>query len=174
MPERHSKVIHYSVSMPRYIALMLSVWGLLVAMTLHAQAETNAPMATNQASVSHTTTQTTGHIDAVHALIDRHVSAIRTRDATQAYQLISQNGQLRYGTPKTYWRDVRQNMRLLFNHNSYSFLGNNQVNDMLIQKVNMIDKDGKENLVIFRLKQDSDKSWRIENVIITSNDDSIA
>jgi hypothetical protein len=170
MPERHSKVIHYSVSMPRYIALMLSVWVLLVAMTLRAQAETSAPMATNQASAN----QTIGHIDAVHALIDRHVSAIRTRDATQAYQLISQNGQLRYGTPKTYWRDVRQNMRLLFNHNSYSFLGNNQVNDMLIQKVNMIDKDGKENLVIFRLKQDSNMSWRIENVIITSNGDSIA
>ena len=142
MPERRSKVIHYSISMPRYIALMLSVWVLLMAMMFQAQAETPVPMATNQASAN---------IDAVHSLIDRHVSAIRTRDAAQAYQLISQDGQQRYGTPKTYWRDVRQNMRLLFNHNSYSFLGNNQVNDMLIQKVNMIGKDGQENLVIFRL-----------------------
>ena len=170
MPERHNKVIHYSLSMPKYIMMIVSACLFLVAFALQAYAETPQSN-TNPVSIHQHNPETA---DGVHRLIDKHVRAIRSRNANQAYHLISLNGQEKYGTAKHYWRDVRENMRLLFNHNSYEFLGRNTVNGMVIQKVNMIDKNGKENLVIFRVIRDKADNWRIENVIITGTNESIA
>lgn len=167
MPERHNKVIYYSLSMPRYVFMVLSIGLFVMAFAMQALAQsgqTQNPTYYNSAE----------QLDPVHQLIENHVSAIRSRDPSQAYRLISLHGQEKYGTPKLYWRDVRQNMRLLFNHNSYKFMGRNTVNGMIIQKVNMIDQDGKENLVIFRVLQDNENSWRIENIIITSPDEAMA
>jgi len=167
MPEGRSKVICYSDLMPRYIIMATGALLLLCAFSLQALAaeQQNAPPSYTAQSQLH---------DPVHQLIDTHVKAIKTRDATQAYHLISMNGQEKYGTAKLYWRDVRQNMRLLFNHDSYKFMGRNTVNGMVIQKVNMVDEKGKENLVIFRVMQDQSNVWRIENIIITNTDDTMA
>jgi len=108
MPEGRSKVICYSDLMPRYIMAAASAFLLLCAFSLQALAaeQQNAPSSyTAQSQLN----------DPVHQLITSHVRAIKTRDAAQAYHLISMNGQEKYGTAKLYWRDVRQNMRLLFN-----------------------------------------------------------
>lgn len=135
--------------------------------SLQAQAESNQKQ---DVSAIHLTIDK----DKIHNLIEHHVDAIRTRDATKAYDLITLRGQEKYGTPKLYWRDVRKNMRLLFSHASYEFLGQNTVKNTIIQKVNMIDHDGKHHLVIFRVKKDINQDWRIENVIITTKDDNLA
>jgi hypothetical protein len=167
MPEGRSKVIYYSDLMPRYIIMAASAVLILCVFSLQALAagEQSAPTSYNAQSLQR---------DPVHQLIESHVQAIKTRNAAEAYHLISMNGQEKYGTPKSYWRDVRQNMRLLFNHNSYKFMGRNTVNGMVIQKVNMSDDKGKESLVIFRVLQDDKQAWRIENIIITNTGETMA
>lgn len=167
MPEGRSKVIYYSDLMPRYIIMAASTVLILCVFSLQALAagEQSAPTSYNAQSLQ---------LDPVHQLIESHVQAIKTRNAAEAYHLISMNGQEKYGTPKSYWRDVRQNMRLLFNHNSYKFMGRNTVNGMVIQKVNMSDDQGKESLVIFRVLQDDKQVWRIENIIITNTGETMA
>ncbi|MGN7502326.1 MAG: DUF4864 domain-containing protein [Alphaproteobacteria bacterium] len=169
MPEGRSKVICYSDVVPRYILMALSPALLLFALSTKV-------FAADQNVISNSAHFKSLNIapmmnDPVHELIERHVRAIRTRDADRAYHLISVNQQESYGTSKKYWREVRDNMRLLFNHTSYKFLGQNHINGMVIQKVSMIDHDGKENLVIFRVKKDSADLWRIENIIVTSASD---
>ena len=168
MPEGRSKVICYSDLMPRYIIAVLSALFFMAAFSLQALAA-DAPAAPFK---SYATAPL--YADPVHALIDSHVQAIKARDATEAYHLISMRGQEKYGTPNLYWRDVRQNMRLLFNHNSYKYMGRNTVNGMVIQKVNMTDDKGKESLVIFRVLQDDKQIWRIENIIITNTGETMA
>ena len=169
MPEGRSKVIHYSDLLPRYILMAVAtafvIWAFCAKI---ASAETNLTGLDNGFNSDYVSPAV---IDPIHELIDRHVRAIRARNADRAYHLISLTQQESYGTAKEYWRDVRDNMRLLFNHRSYKFLGQNQINGMIIQKVSMTDPSGKENLVIFRVKQNDANMWRIENVIVTSSSD---
>lgn len=109
--------------------------------------------------------------DPVHQIIKDHLAAIKARDADQAFSLTARSLHEKFNDAKNFLVSVRLEYRPIYNHISYSFLerwdsGDREQGNAIVQKVRIEDRYGANVTVIYRIKEDSSKIWRIDSFAV--------
>ncbi len=105
----------------------------------------------------------------IQALIRGQLSAIRDRNAEQAYGYVSENLHHRYRTPGAFLNQMRYVYRPIYNHVQHRFLDFSMTGNSIIQKVGLTDRAGHEVVVIYRLVPQDDNTLRIESFAVLGN-----
>lgn len=104
--------------------------------------------------------------DPVQDTIMRQLAAIKSRDAGQAFSLISESMHDKYKNPKNFLGHMRFEFRTLYNHTDYRFLDRHEIGSGMIQKVQVTTMDDEPVLVIFKLEETDTGSWVIDSFTI--------
>lgn len=105
-------------------------------------------------------------IDPVQSIIIKQLAAIKSRDAGQAFSLISESMHNKYKNPKNFLGHMRFEFRTLYNHSDYTFLDRHELPNAIIQKVQIKTPENDPVLVIYKLEKADTGSWVIDSFSI--------
>ncbi len=131
------------------------ICALLTVIAISAQAE--------EKSLPQPVAHVTETINPVHDLIRKQLKAIKARDADRAYALTTNNFHEKFDTADEFLSHLRFEVRTIYNHGDYKFLGQHNSQKGLVQKIEMEDSDGDPITVIYRLKQQDNGEWLIDS-----------
>ena len=133
-----------------YLAFSMAAFLMLIAY-FAGRAEAAGPDGLNEGAYSSFTAMTKRLDDPVENIIAQQLFAIRSRNAARAFSLTSTGLHDKYTDEEDYLQKIRFKARPIYDFKDYKFLDRHEVNGGMIQRVEMIDSDGKSNIVIFRL-----------------------
>jgi hypothetical protein len=97
----------------------------------------------------------------VRAVVEGQLAALAQDDAIKAFSFAAPNVREAVGTATQFMAMVLKNYPAIYRPASSAFLKPEGHDDYVIQRVHMIDADGKAWLAIYSLQRQKDKSWRI-------------
>lgn len=108
----------------------------------------------------------------IHELIREQLTAIRARDAEQAFALTTGALHEKYDTAGKFLSEMRFMYRPVYNHESYRFLEQVETDTGgLIQRVEVEYPHGDPTVVIYRLKRTADGEWAIDSFSLVEDDE---
>lgn len=135
---------------------------LLTIVAISAQAEEN--------NLSQPVSHIAKSINPAQNLITRQLDAIMERDADLAYSMTTNNFHEKFGTAKDFLSHIRFQLRPVYNHVNYTFIGQHNSQKGLVQKLEMDDRYGDPVTVIYRLEQQDSGQWLIDSFTILDLD----
>lgn len=103
----------------------------------------------------------------VDKVIKEQLEAIRARNDRTAYELNTEAVKADYEDPQSFMRMVRREKPSLYNHVAYEILTTVRP-DSKFHKVRLTDRYGEYSIAMFKMQQDEQGAWRIEDVIMLS------
>lgn len=109
-------------------------------------------------------------VDPIHDIIVKQLKAFRDRDAAAAYALTSTDIREKYLDAKAFLHNVRVTYRALYENASYTFLERSEINGSHIQKMEIVDSDGKTATVLCRIVKNDSGEWMIDSYMVLESD----
>ena len=100
----------------------------------------------------------------IKKVIRLQIEAMRRDDWDEAFKYASRDIQLSFGSPKTFRKMVLAKYRIVYQPRLLSFKKIKLVNGILAQGVYMVDDRGKSAMVVYFMRQDENRNWRINGV----------
>ena len=100
----------------------------------------------------------------IKKIIRLQIEAMRRDDWDEAFKYASQDIQLSFGNPKIFRKMVLTKYRIVYQPRLSSFKQIKLVNGIPAQGVYMVDDRGKSALVVYFMRQDENRNWRINGV----------
>jgi hypothetical protein len=100
----------------------------------------------------------------IKKVIRQQIEAMRRDDWDEAFKYASRDIQLSFGNPKIFRKMVLAKYRIVYQPRLLSFKKIKLVNGVPAQGVYMIDDRGKSAMVVYFMRQDENKNWRINGV----------
>ncbi|QQG36612.1 MAG: DUF4864 domain-containing protein [Micavibrio aeruginosavorus] len=108
----------------------------------------------------------------IQSLIIRQLAAIKERQSDEAYALTTGALHQKYETANQFMSMMRFSRRPIYNHVSYKFLDQAQVQDgTVIQRLEIRHTHGAPATAIFRLQRTPDGEWGIDSLSILEDDE---
>ena len=100
----------------------------------------------------------------IKKVIRLQIEAMRRDDWDEAFKYASRDIQLSFGSPKIFRKMVLSKYRIVYQPRLSSFKKIKLVNGIPAQGVYMIDDRGKSAMVVYFMRQDENRNWRINGV----------
>ena len=100
----------------------------------------------------------------IKKVIRLQIEAMRRDDWDEAFKYASRDIQLSFGSPKIFRKMVLAKYRIVYQPRLSSFKKIKLVNGVLAQGVYMVDDRGKSAMVVYFMRQDENRNWRINGV----------
>ena len=100
----------------------------------------------------------------IKKVIRLQIEAMRRDDWDEAFKYASRDIQLSFGSPKIFRKMVLAKYRIVYQPRLSSFKKIELVNGIPAQGVYMVDDRGKSALVVYFMRQDENRNWRINGV----------
>ncbi len=107
---------------------------------------------------------------AIRSVIQAQLAAFRADDAELAFSYASPSIREKFGVAGHFLAMVRGAYPVVRRPESVGFLLAQAVDDEVIQRVRMTDRNGTAWLAIYRMRRQIDHSWRIDGCIVTPDD----
>ena len=108
--------------------------------------------------------------DAIHAVIEGQLDALRGDDASAAFAFASPGIQTQFGDAATFLDMVRRGYAPVYHPRSHAFGPLVKMEGRTVQKLDVIGPDGQRALALYVMEQQSDGSWRISGCMLTESD----
>ncbi len=105
--------------------------------------------------------------DDIRAVIEAQLTAFRADDAELAFSYASPAIRAKFGVAGYFMAMVRGAYPVVYRPESVAFLLAQIVDNDLIQRVRMTDRNGVAWLAIYRMQRQSDRKWRIDACVVT-------
>jgi hypothetical protein len=109
-------------------------------------------------------------VDPPEKIIEKQLKAFRDREAIDAYSFVSENLKHKYQDADHFLMMMRFTVQPLTSHLSYRILEASQLSDGLVQKVEMLRKDGTYVTVLYKLVQNEKGRWVIDGYTLLDNE----
>ena len=100
----------------------------------------------------------------IKKVIRLQIEAMRRDDWDEAFKYASRDIQLSFGSPKIFRKMVLAKYRIVYQPRLSSFKKIELVNGIPAQGVYMVDDRGKSAMVVYFMRQDENRNWRINGV----------
>ncbi len=100
----------------------------------------------------------------IKKIIRLQIEAMRRDDWDEAFKYASRDIQLSFGNPKIFRKMVLAKYRIVYQPRLLSFKKIKLVNGIPAQGVYMVDDRGKSAMVVYFMRQDENRNWRINGV----------
>ena len=100
----------------------------------------------------------------IQKVIRLQIEAMRRDDWDEAFKYASRDIQLSFGSPKIFRKMVLAKYRIVYQPRLSSFKKIELVNGIPAQGVYMVDDRGKSAMVVYFMRQDENRNWRINGV----------
>ena len=100
----------------------------------------------------------------IKKIIRLQIEAMRHDDWDEAFKYASRDIQLSFGNPKIFRKMVLAKYRIVYQPRLSSFKKIKLVNGIPAQGVYMVDDRGKSAMVVYFMRQDENRNWRINGV----------
>ena len=100
----------------------------------------------------------------IKKIIRLQIEAMRRDDWVEAFKYASRDIQLSFGNPKIFRKMVLAKYRIVYQPRLLSFKKIKLVNGIPAQGVYMVDDRGKSAMVVYFMRQDENRNWRINGV----------
>jgi hypothetical protein len=108
--------------------------------------------------------------DAIGAVVNQQLEAFRRDDAQAAYGLASPNIQRMFGDPPHFMAMVQQGYPPVYRPRS-AHIGDIVMRDgRIVQRVDIVGPDGKDELALYSMEKEADGLWRIDGCQLTAPD----
>ena len=107
-------------------------------------------------------------------IVSNHLQAIRQQDAHKIWEFVSEDYKKDFRSPNEALRDLRTNKKLLHDHVSFTLMERIDQNDSVIEKVELVTRNGGTALAFYRLKKNKDGIWKVDHItLLESNSKAI-
>ncbi len=108
-------------------------------------------------------------IETPETVIEKQLRAFREREAVNAYSYASEHLKSKYNDADHFLMMMRFTVQPLTVHVSYDLLESSQIGDGIVQKVEMLKKDGTSVLILYKLVQNTHGQWTIDGYTVLDN-----
>lgn len=105
----------------------------------------------------------------VRAVVQGQLTALARDDARKAFSYAAPNVREAVGSAAGFLDLVRRSYPVVYRPASVAFLKPESQDGLVIQRVQMLDHQGKDWLAIYSLQRQKDKAWRITGCQVVSN-----
>jgi Domain of unknown function (DUF4864) len=105
----------------------------------------------------------------VRIVIQGQLAALARDDADKAFTFAAPNVREAVGTAKRFLAMVRKNYPMIYRPASAAFLKPEGHDDLVIQRVQILDADDNDWLAIYSLQRQKDRAWRITGCKVVAN-----
>lgn len=105
----------------------------------------------------------------VRAVVQGQLTALARDDARKAFSYAAPNVREAVGSAAGFLDLVRRSYPVVYRPASVAFLEPESQDGLVIQRVQMLDHQGKDWLAIYSLQRQKDKAWRITGCQVVSN-----
>jgi Domain of unknown function (DUF4864) len=106
----------------------------------------------------------------IRATIEAQLAAFRVDDAELAFSYATPGIRAHFVVADYFMAMVRGSYPVVYRPETVGFLLGQAIDGAAIQRVRMTDRQGAAWLVIYRMQQQSDRSWRIDGCVVTRDD----
>lgn len=103
-------------------------------------------------------------------VVSGHLQAIRQQDAHKIWDFVSQEYKEDFRSPNEALRDLKNNKKLLHDHISYTLIETMDQKDSVIEKVELVTRNGGKALAFYSLKQNPDGIWKVDHITLLETD----
>lgn len=111
------------------------------------------------------------YTEPVHQIIEKQLRAFREYDAEKAYGYNSNAFKERYQNKDHFMLMMRLTYKPLTSHLSYTFLDVAEISGRIVQKVEMMNKDGSAVIMMVYLKQNDRGTWLIDGYTLLDSEE---
>ncbi len=104
---------------------------------------------------------------AIRSVIQAQLAAFRSDDAELAFSYASPTIREKFGVAGHFLAMVRGAYPVVYRPESVAFLLAQAIDDEVIQRVRMTDRQGSAWLAIYQMQRQGDRSWRINGCVVT-------
>jgi hypothetical protein len=105
----------------------------------------------------------------VRAVVTAQLEALARDDAATAFSFAAPNVRASVGTASRFMDMVRSSYPAIYRPASTAFLQPEEHHGQVIQRVQLMDEDGKAWLALYSVQRQKDKSWRITGCQVIPN-----
>lgn len=105
----------------------------------------------------------------VRAVVEAQLAALAQDDAATAFSFAAPNVRESVGTASRFMDMVRSSYPAIYRPASTAFLQPEEHHGQVIQRVQLMDEDGKSWLALYSVQRQKDKSWRITGCQVIPN-----
>lgn len=101
--------------------------------------------------------------EAIHAVVQSQLDAFAEDDAVSAFALATRATRVRFGNPDNFLHMVKQHYNPIYRNRLALFSNPEVIDGMMIQIVRLTDRDSQVWLAVYKMQQDDDGSWKIDD-----------
>ncbi|MEO8012677.1 MAG: DUF4864 domain-containing protein [Polaromonas sp.] len=105
----------------------------------------------------------------VRAVVEAQLAALAQDDAATAFSFAAPNVRASVGTASRFMEMVRKSYPAIYRPASTAFLQPEEHHGQVIQRVQLMDEDGKAWLALYSVQRQKDKAWRITGCQVIPN-----
>ena len=110
----------------------------------------------------------------VRAVVEAQLAALARDDAATAFSFAAPNVRATVGTASRFMAMVRSSYPAIYRPASTAFLQPEEHHGQVIQRVQVMDSEGKSWLALYSVQRQKDKSWRITGCQVIPNNGRMA
>lgn len=109
-------------------------------------------------------------IESPESIVEKQLRAFREREAGEAYSYASDHLKEKYNDADHFLMMMRFTVQPLTAHVSYTMLESSPIGEGLVQKVEMLNKDGSKVLILYKLIKNAKGQWAVDGYTLLDNE----
>lgn len=103
-------------------------------------------------------------------IVSDYLQAVRQKDAHKIWQFLSEDYKSDYRSPNEALRKLKTKKKLLHDHISFSWLETVNQEKNVIEKIELVTRNGGRALAFFRLERSADSVWKVDHITVLETD----